>query len=262
MCGRFAITVDDAEYFQYCGALAAKTRHAKLTVQDPPPPLRLGPRYNISPASHVGAVLVEEGVLKHLICHWWILPSYAVSGVEFKLSAAGGKTFRWKAERRSHFNSRFDTITNPKNRYWHGLLDKRRCVIAASGFVEWPAEEMLAKGEKKIPHYFRLKSGGMFCFAGLWEKAVDDESQPFYSVNIITVEPNDLLARLPHHRMPAILAERDVEAWLEPANRADQVQALLRPTPAELMEGYAIGDYVNSSRNDSPECLAPRERQG
>jgi putative SOS response-associated peptidase YedK len=41
----------------------------------------------------------------------------------------------------------------------------RRCLIPADGFYEWVA----APG-KKQPIHFRMRQGGPFAFAGLWER--------------------------------------------------------------------------------------------
>ena len=48
--------------------------------------------------------------------------------------------------------------------------------------------------------------------------------------------------------------------WLDPATTDPAaLSRLLKPYPAELMEGYCVSRAVNSPLNDSPECIAPDE---
>lgn len=54
-------------------------------------------------------------------------------------------------------------------------------------------------------------------------------------------EPNELLAELPHHWMPAILAPSEWATGLDPATPVADLQALLRPAPSEWMEAQAAG---------------------
>jgi putative SOS response-associated peptidase YedK len=50
----------------------------------------------------------------------------------------------------------------------------------------------------------------------------------------------------------------DRDAWLDPDAEAVQLQPLLRPFPAGLMEAVAVNPPVNSPKNDRPECLEPQ----
>jgi putative SOS response-associated peptidase YedK len=164
------------------------------------------------------------------------LPNWAGLQVRWRISKAGEKTFTWQGERKSHFNSRWDTISNPGNRYWNGLLESRRCLIPADGFVEWPDEAMIPKGQDKIPKFFFLKNRSPFYFAGLYETLPDDTGAPFTSFNVITVKPNSLLEGLPHHRMPAILGPENIAKWINPTIKADEAAKLLGPLPPEAMD--------------------------
>jgi putative SOS response-associated peptidase YedK len=56
--------------------------------------------------------------------------------------------------------------------------------------------------------------------------------------------------------MPVILRVHDLEAWLDPGMEQKEVLALLAPYPDDLMEAYPVSSMVNSSRNNSPECVA------
>jgi putative SOS response-associated peptidase YedK len=72
---------------------------------------------------------------------------------------------------------------------------------------------------------------------------------------IITGEPNELMAPI-DNRMPVILPQEAWARWLgeEPAANED-LQALLKPYPAERMRAYLVSTRVNSPRNDVPELI-------
>jgi len=57
----------------------------------------------------------------------------------------------------------------------------------------------------------------------------------FDTAAVITTEPNELIADLPHHRMPVVLAPSAWETWLNPTTPMAELQALLRPAPPDVM---------------------------
>jgi putative SOS response-associated peptidase YedK len=61
------------------------------------------------------------------------------------------------------------------------------------------------------------------------------------TATVITTEPNELIAELPHHRMPAILAPSEWATWLDPSTPVADLQALLRPAPSNSMEVVVAG---------------------
>jgi putative SOS response-associated peptidase YedK len=91
--------------------------------------------------------------------------------------------------------------------------------------------------------------------AGLWDRWVGPD-EPLLTCAIITTAANDLVKPL-HDRMPAILGPDDFARWLDPAAPAEDLLALLRPCPAEVLEATPVGTAVNSPKNDGPECLEP-----
>ena len=58
-----------------------------------------------------------------------------------------------------------------------------------------------------------------------------------------------------HNRMPVMLNDSNAVDWLSSSEIAHALK-LLRPFPAELMDGYDVSTYVNCPLNDSPECIA------
>jgi putative SOS response-associated peptidase YedK len=57
--------------------------------------------------------------------------------------------------------------------------------------------------------------------------------------------------------MPVILDPADYDHWLDPATSIDELRALLKPYPAELMHAVAVNRAVNSVKNDNEDCITP-----
>jgi putative SOS response-associated peptidase YedK len=196
--------------------------------------LFLQPRYNIAPSQMV-PVIVREGSRQLGLKSWGLAPSWA------KDRTIGEKMI----------NARSETLAEKPS--FKRLLFTRRCIVPATGFYEWAKE-----GKRKVPMYFRMKDGGLFGFAGLWDrwKSQAAPGRDFESFTIITTAPNELLATV-HHRMPAILKCNEEERWLDPDLKdGAALLSMLRPYPADEMEGYEVSRAVNSPLNDGPECIA------
>ena len=73
---------------------------------------------------------------------------------------------------------------------------------------------------------------------------------------MITTESNHAMTEL-HHRMPVILSQKDLEAWLDPGAAPGDLQALLRPCPDGWIEAHEVGAAVGNVRNDGPELILP-----
>ena len=147
-------------------------------------------------------------------------------------------------------NARSETLAQKPS--FKRALRKRRCLIVADGYYEWKKET-----EAKIPMHIGLQSREPFAFAGLWEKWVAESGATIHSCTIITTTPNSLMKPI-HQRMPVILRREAESVWLDrtiedPAS----LLPLLTPYPAEKMNAYAVSTFVNSPRNNSPECLKP-----
>lgn len=196
--------------------------------------LLLQPRYNIAPSQMV-PVIVREGSKQLRLKSWGLVPSRA------KDRTIGEKMI----------NARAETLAEKPS--FKRLLFTRRCIVPATGFYEWAKE-----GKRKVPIYFKLKNDDVFGFAGLWDrwKSQAGPGRDFESFTIITTAPNELLAAV-HPRMPAILKRDDEERWLDSdLKEGAALGSMLRPYPADEMEGYEVSRAVNSPLNNGPECIA------
>jgi putative SOS response-associated peptidase YedK len=221
MCGRFS--------------LRANTR-AVATLFDLPSVPELAPRYNIAPSQPVAvAGLKPDGSgLGLTLMRWGLVPRW------------------WNKPKPPTFTvARADTVAEKPA--FRDSFRRRRCLIPADGFVEWPQD-----GRDKWPFYFRRADHAPFAFAGLWDTWADPGTgRTMLSCCFITTDPNELVARI-HDRMPVIVDLADFGHWLDAAQTADDLVPLLRPSPASGMEMVALSKRINSPKYDDPECLEPR----
>ncbi len=101
----------------------------------------------------------------------------------------------------------------------------------------------------------KLKNNELFGMAGLWEQWKSPEGKSIFSCSVITTAPNLLMKDI-HNRMPVILKREDEKVWLNPAiTNPLELQQLLTPLDAELMEAYEVSSLVNSPKNNSIELI-------
>jgi putative SOS response-associated peptidase YedK len=92
----------------------------------------------------------------------------------------------------------------------------------------------------------------------LCEQWTDQASgEAIRSCTIITTEPNALCAPI-HDRMPVILDRADYVRWLgQRPVTTNELQAMLRPYPANEMEAVKIGLRIGNVRNDGAALVEP-----
>lgn len=228
MCGRYTLTVTWEELLR-----------RYLIDPDSVSPFHI-PRYNIAPSQQVTAI-IHDGTRRRIgQLQWGLVPSWA------KDASMAGKMI----------NARSETLES-KPAYKIPFY-RKRCLIPADGFYEWQKNE-----HGKQPFRIRLRDGGIFSMAGLYDTWVTPDGQKRSTCTVITTEPNALMAPI-HNRMPAILRKEDEALWLrrEDASAAGDAQAmlqalreLLRPFPASEMQAEPVSTAVNSVRNDTEACI-------
>lgn len=98
-----------------------------------------------------------------------------------------------------------------------------------------------------------------FAFAGLRERWEKGSGEPIESCTIITTEANELLAEI-HDRMPVILHPADYGRWLDlVVDDPEELEPLIAPFPAETMGMKAVSTIASNARNETADCLTPRE---
>ncbi|MCZ7649294.1 MAG: SOS response-associated peptidase [Planctomycetota bacterium] len=185
----------------------------------------LTPRYNIAPTQPV-AVVRQVGEKRAVAMMRW------------------GLTAAWSGSR-PLFNARAETI-HSKSAFREAFA-QRRCLVPASWFYEWPRD---ARGEMgKRAFMLARRDHAPFAFAGVW-----DASDKGDAVAVVTCAPNALMVPI-HDRMPVILQPDAFGLWLAPD--AEPARGLLAPRPWDDFEAVPVGSYVNSTRNEGPDCILP-----
>jgi putative SOS response-associated peptidase YedK len=96
--------------------------------------------------------------------------------------------------------------------------------------------------------------GGLFAFAGLWERWHDPQGEAVETCTILTTEANELMRPL-HDRMPVILDPASDALWLHPGADAPSLHDLLVPYLAEKMEALPVNPWVSDPKHEGPRCL-------
>jgi putative SOS response-associated peptidase YedK len=220
MCGRFTLSVSGAEVAEWFG------------LSGPP---AVEPRYNIAPTQPVAIIrAAPDGPARHLsLARWGLVPSWAQD------LAFGNRMI----------NARAETVADKPA--FRSAFRRRRCLIPASGFYEWRAQD----GGKQ-PYLIGLAGGRPFALAGLWE-TWGPGGEAVESCAILTTQANALMRPI-HERMPVILAPADYGLWLDgKVQDPARLQPLLRPYADGEMVAHAVSTWVNNPRHDDPRCLEP-----
>ena len=213
-----------------CGRITLRRpERVRLERLDTRPLFESLPRHNIAPTQKVWAIAEsnEERSLSSL--QWGLIPS-------------------WSKKATGFINARAETL-EAKPSFKEAFL-KRRCLIPADGFYEW---EKL--GKEKQPHFFQMKGGAPFFFAGIWDEWAFDGTS-VKTCAIITTTPNSLLATI-HDRMPVIVPHDAVDGWLRSRTKVSELRELLMPFPGSEMEGFPVSPEVNGSEADHPGLVDP-----
>ena len=186
-------------------------------------------RYNIAPTQDVLAVR-NDGAGEVAPLRWGLVPYWA------KDLSIGQKLINARAE------------TLAEKPAFRTALQKRRCIVFADGYYEWTGP----KGRKQ-PYRFTVGDGAPFAFAGLWERWGPKEA-PVATCAIVTCAPNALCAPF-HDRMPAILDDGALDAWLH-GDVADALDVLVPFDPARMHE-TAVTPLMNHHTFEDPRAIEP-----
>ena len=194
-------------------------------------------RFNIAPTQAMFIIRRKpEAKPDYCLARWGLLPKWSPD----------------TAEKLGLYNARSETAD--KKPAFRDAFKKRRCLIPIDGFYEWQKE-----GKKRLPHHFTLRDGGIFTLAGLWEPPTADS--PYDSCTVLTTEANSMIAPL-NNRMAVILERKNYERWLDPKiEDAAALKDLLVSFPAERMAQREVSTWVNSSRNEGPQCLEDPKKE-
>jgi putative SOS response-associated peptidase YedK len=193
--------------------------------------------FNVAPTQDVPVVRMRKGERQGVRLRWGLIPYFA-QGVPPKYST---------------INARIETVQTAPS-YRGSWSRGQRCLVIAQGFYEWQTQ---ADGKSRVPYYIHLNDQELFAFAGLWDASRTAQGAWVESCVHLTMPANRLLTEIHNtqHRMPAILAHEDREAWL--SGSTEEAWAALKPYPDEHMVAWPVSTRVNKPANDDARLIEP-----
>lgn len=220
MCGRYVLAGDAADYAEYFGA--------ELVDIEP-----LEASYNVAPTDRVYTVAEWQGDRLLGTMKWGFVPHWA------------------KDPKAIQINARSESLL--KKSMFRDSAIRKRCIIPADGFYEWEP-----KDRGRAPHWVYRADGFPMGFAGVYSTWHDPDSDELIrTCAIVTTAAHGPLTTI-HDRMPVALDPDVWDAWLDRDLRdPEQVAALLRPIPADLIMEHEVSSAVNSVRNNTRDLTDP-----
>ncbi len=231
MCGRYALTADSDEVYEFMNALGEGGFPA---------------RYNIAPTQPILVVMSSERrepgsnlpERRALLARWGFLPGWVKDPKDFPLL----------------INARAETAVGKAS--FRAAMRHRRVLIPATGFYEWrrPPKE---SGVKPQAYWLRPKSGGIIAFAGLMETWSSADGSEVDTAAIMTTKANKAVRHI-HERMPVVIQPEDFERWLECKTQEPRdVADLMRPADEDFFDAVPVSDLVNKVSNMGPDLQKP-----
>jgi len=229
MCARFSLTAPPELLAAFFGLVG---------------PIDLAPRYNIAPTQQTVVVLLSEGQRRLRASRFGLVPPWATDPRK-------GPPL---------INARAETLFSKPA--FRGAARARRCLVPATGFYEWRAED-----QRKQPILFRRPGSLPFAFAGIFETWRGGRSQAglfptreeVHSFAIVTTAGNGLMAPV-HDRMPVVVPPELFDRWLDPSTVS--VDDLLVAPDDDAFTTTELTDRVNRVRSEGPECWTARGAPG
>lgn len=167
------------------------------------------PRERIAPTEPVLiAKIGERGDRRLELVRWGLIPGWAKDPRELPLL----------------FNARAETALE-KPTYRAGLR-YRRCLVPADGYYDWSGSK-----QARVGHVITPIESGPIAFAGVWEHWLGADGSEMDSMAILTVAAGPDVTAI-SERMPAILAPRQFDDWLDCRGcPAEAAAAMLEPSP-------------------------------
>lgn len=114
----------------------------------------------------------------------------------------------------------------------------KRCIVLADGYYEW------VDGK---PKRILRKDGKVFAIAGLWNVSVDSKGKQHKTVGLVTRDAKERFKDV-HQRMPVILEDEDIDAWLTGASNEQEIIDHVKPSEYRY---YDVSTDVNKVSNNS-----------
>ncbi|WP_136660929.1 SOS response-associated peptidase [Nitratireductor sp. XY-223] len=221
MCGRFITTGTWEEYRKY------------LSILPPEVDGRNGPQpnYNVAPTSELDIVVRREDEIAIEPFTWGLIPHWAKD-----------------SKTRAMINARGETITDKP--FFRSAFEHGRCLVPATGYFEWKT-----MGKEKQPYLIHLPGNAPvfepFAFAGVMSRNKKLDAATFA---IVTLAAGPSVSGL-HARMPVVLKNDVLEAWMDPnTDKAGALELLQHNRGADFVY-HPVTRAVGNVNNKGPELI-------
>ncbi|WP_017671483.1 SOS response-associated peptidase family protein [Blastomonas sp. AAP53] len=158
-----------------------------------------------------------------------IYPDYEAPVVIAQQHGASLGLMRWGWPPFGEVKRPVTNVRNLASPMWRSALrdPARRCLVPVTAFCEYGAAPDPVTRRKR-QHWFALKSGDPFAFAGIWRPGEEGARFAF-----LTCEPNELVGAVHPKAMPVMLVGQALRAWLH--GDWEQARAWVTPFPDNAM---------------------------
>ncbi|MBB3231138.1 SOS response-associated peptidase [Halomonas stenophila] len=215
-----------------CGRFALFSRPPAVSrwLGLPEPDAAWQPRYNISPGTWIAGIRrAEPDAEPRFDRLWWgYRPHWA--------GQTGPEPINARAERLD------------ESKYFRGAFHKHRCLIPADGWYEW------RPGEGGKQPYFLCREDRQPLFLGaIWEPYMDETA----CCAIIT-EPARGIASDIHDRMPLVLDDDSLAAWLDPTlTEREAIRSVVHHLDAGVLTAWPVSTRVNRVAHEDADLVEP-----
>jgi len=188
------------------------------------------PGYNIPPGTDILGVRFSESAEGHVFDRFWwgYRPHWADGSAPEPINA--------KAENLE------------SSRYFRSAFHKHRCLVPADGWYEWQP----ASGGKQ-PWFFAREDREPVFMAGIW--VINQNERP--GCAIITEPARGASADI-HSRMPLVLDDSSLQAWLDPqVHDRETLRTSMQRLEPEMLTCWPVSTAVNRAGNDDPRMVEP-----
>jgi len=235
MCGRYVLVQ------------SLETIEKRFNVKSPPTLKNWKPFYNIAPGQ-LSLVITSEFPNYIDLMQFGLTPFWAKKKMYlFNARAEGDRN----KENNPDYSGGKDIINKPAFRK---AIRSQRCLVIADAFIEGTSSDGLKK-----PYLVYLKNKERpFAMAGIYDEWKDPNTNEIIkSFSIITTTANELMRKIPHHRMPVILSKGQEVRWLNMKTPLADITKMLNQYPSHLMNAYPIDSKVSHPNANDKSIIEP-----
>lgn len=199
----------------------------KLQVASPPD---WKPQYNIPPGTEILGIRYSEINSQPLFDRlWWGYHPY------------------WADEQAPEpINAKAENLHS--SRYFRGSFRHHRCLVPADGWFEWQTLD-----QRKQPYFFTREDREPLFMAGIWITNPNDR----LCCAVIT-EPARGKARDLHPRMPLVLDNSCLQAWLDPELQdKETLRETIQRLDPDAFTCWPVTTDVNNTANEGAQLIEP-----